>query len=706
MRRAERARGIVHAVRRRGRAARSIFEGGDGAAGNETVSERAVRRRTGGARAHVVSRGRPRHAQIAKVGKGGGRGGRGGRGGGDEGEDGNGDGDDGNGDGDRPGDVDGPGDGLVPVPIVSGSDFGGRLESPEHSGSTFWYWSRCRACAETTSTISCRDASSSDGSWLACPAPPARGRVPLPAEAEETSLGRFFEFALSSGEAERARGLTSCGHALFTQRAHYFSANGVTACVAFDRVTPLRVVSPPSVVPRCATPNAIERDDACDDPAAAVARAMRTPEYAKQLERLAAASRLHDSATRGGESASTVSVFEKTGNATMTFEDARGVSFRVTAYHPVRFDALRRWAVEDGDAGFFASLAKCRPWETGSLGGEIARDVRQVGGRSVHREATQSRGTRRVPWASWAMYFRAMFAARRRRAESDGFGTCLAKMLGAFQVRARLRRGRRRDRRRRSDAPPSTRPPRDPSTIRILRRRLRSGPRRRKWRFEGCERVLEFIVMENVLRHATSGMTRGARSTSRDRFARGTRRARRRRRSSEPGAHARRDRSRGGVDRTRGRRRVARGFYWTRTSARIWRRTRRSWTRRPKPRSRRGLRRYGVPGERRGDGLLARRGRGRERRVGGWRRRLPPKVHVDKQLESYVKSAGGLGAGEREPTVVSRISTRNDFGAPSDDISSPCRAGLARERNATARNRRRRERLATAGLSPRDDGDD
>ena len=72
MRRAERARGIVHAVRRRGRAARSIFEGGDGAAGNETVSERAVRRRTGGARAHVVPRGRPRHAQIAKVGKGGG----------------------------------------------------------------------------------------------------------------------------------------------------------------------------------------------------------------------------------------------------------------------------------------------------------------------------------------------------------------------------------------------------------------------------------------------------------------------------------------------------------------------------------------------------------------------------------------------------------------------------------------------------------
>ena len=607
--------------------------------------------------------------------------------------------------------MDGPGDGLVPVPIVSGSDFGGRLESPEHSGSTFWYWSRCRACAETTSTISCRDASSSDGSWLACPAPPARGRVPLPAEAEETSLGRFFEFALSSGEAERARGLTSCGHALFTQRAHYFSANGVTACVAFDRVTPLRVVSPPSVVPRCATPNAIERDDACDDPAAAVARAMRTPEYAKQLERLAAASRLHDSATRGGESASTVSVFEKTGNATMTFEDARGVSFRVTAYHPVRFDALRRWAVEDGDAGFFASLAKCRPWETGSLGGKSrAMFAKSEDDRFIVKQLSRAELGAFLGELGDA-YFRAMFAAYADAdAGSDGFGTCLAKILGAFQVRARVSAED-------VDATDDARSDAPTGVLHATHRRFGSSgavsardPVGGSGGSNSRERVLEFIVMENVLRGRDVGddawRTFDLKGSLRARYTAGPEETT----GSEPGAASALDEtdravasgSNSGTSTRRARvlldANLCEDLATNPTlvdeasKAALEARLRDDTA---------FLANAGVMDYSLVAGVDARNG---ELVVGvvDYLRRYT----WDKQLESYVKSAGGLGAGEREPTVVSPDQYKKRFRRAIGRyfVAVPSWTG-AREKRDGEKPPAARE-VATAGLSPRDDGDD
>ena len=114
------------------------------------------------------------------------------------------------------------------------------------------------------------------------------------------------------------------------------------------------------------------RDDACDDPAAAVARAMRTPEYAKQLERLAAASRLHDSAARGGKSASTVSVFEKT-RATMTSRTRAAFRFaspRITPFVSTRSVGWR-WGM--------ATRVSSRRWRSvdrgrrGRSGGNRAR---------------------------------------------------------------------------------------------------------------------------------------------------------------------------------------------------------------------------------------------------------------------------------------------------------------------------------------------
>ena len=108
---------------------------------------------------------------------------------------------------------------AVPVPIVPGSDFCGRLESPEHSGSTFWYWSRCRACAETCAeTISSRARPRRTGLGsrvrrrpraVACPSRRRRRR--------RASVD--FSIRLSSGEAERARGLTSRPRALHPTRA-------------------------------------------------------------------------------------------------------------------------------------------------------------------------------------------------------------------------------------------------------------------------------------------------------------------------------------------------------------------------------------------------------------------------------------------------------------------------------------------------------
>jgi len=554
----------------------------------------------------------------------------------------------------------------------------------------------------------------------------------LPAEAEETSLGRFFEFALSSGEAERARGLTSCGHALFTQRAHYFSANGVTACVAFDRVTPLRVVSPPGVVPRRAsvvprrvTPNAkdAERDNACDDPAAAVARAMRTPEYAKQLERLAAASRLHDSATRGGKSASTVSIPEKT-RATMTFEDARGVSFRVTAYHPVRFDALRRLAVGDGDAGFFASLAKCRPWETGSLGGKSrAMFAKSEDDRFIVKQLSRAELGAFLGELGDA-YFRAMFAAYadadadanvhanaasgvRTGDGSDGFGTCLAKILGAFQVRARVSAED-------VDATDDARSDAPTGVLHATHRRFGSSgavsvPVGGSGGSNSRERVLEFIIMENVLRGRDVGddawRTFDLKGSLRARYTAGPEETT----GSEPGAAPALDETDRAV--TSG---LNSGTSTRRARVLLDANLCEDLATNPtlvdeaskaalEARLRDDtafLSNAGVMDYSLVAGVDARNG---ELVVGivDYLRRYT----WDKQLESYVKSAGGLGTAAREPTVVSPDQYKKRFRRAIGRyfVAVPSWTG-ARENRDGERPPVARE-VATAGLSPRDDND-
>ena len=308
-------------------------------------------------------------------------------------------------------------------------------------------------------------------------------------------------------------------------------------------------------------------------------------------------------------------------------------------------------------------------------------------------------------------YFRAMFAAYADAdAGSDGFGTCLAKILGAFQVRARVSAED-------VDATDDARSDAPTGVLHATHRRFGSSgavsagtPSEEVAVRIPANASSSLSSWKTSSADATSGMTRGARSTSRDRFARGTRRARRRRRvlNRVPLPRSTRPIARWRRDRTRGRRRVARGFYWTRTSARIWRRTRRSWTRRPKPRSRRGfatdtafLANAGVMDYRFVAGVDARNG---ELVVGvvDYLRRYT----WDKQLESYVKSAGGLGAGEREPTVVSPDQYKKRFRRAIGRyfVAVPSWTG-AREKRDGEKPPAARE-VATAGLSPRDDGDD
>jgi len=137
---------------------------------------------------------------------------------------------------------------------------------------------------------------------------------------------------------------------------------------------------------------------------------------------------------------------------------ATGASHAVTAYYAVQFDALRRLTLRgagvgagaaradsddadanadaDDDASFVESLARAAPWEGGALGGKSrAYFAKTSDDRFIVKEVSRAERNAFLDHGVGFAYF--AYVESRLEDEDGVSGTCLAKILGMYQVATR-----------------------------------------------------------------------------------------------------------------------------------------------------------------------------------------------------------------------------------------------------------------------------
>ena len=99
---------------------------------------------------------------------------------------------------------------------------------------------------------------------------------------------------------------------------------------------------------------------------------------------------------------------------------------------------MRRLVLADGDPGFVAALSQCRPWEGGAAGGKSnAYFAKTTDDRFIIKQVS------RTELNSFLAEFGPAYFAYIRRTQGDGgaappLPTCLARILGVFQVSSRV----------------------------------------------------------------------------------------------------------------------------------------------------------------------------------------------------------------------------------------------------------------------------
>ena len=389
-------------------------------------------------------------------------------------------------------------------------------EMEEHEGAVFWHWSRCRSCGGGRDDDGggggdglgsafgvgvghgafAREADRDGDRSFRRPSPPHGGRVPLPTDAMELSLGRFLELALASpylrsGDGGDGGGAASCGHALFTDRVHFIATTTTTACFVVDPLTPLKVTPPPRTLrpPLDPGPTASSISQSCaaggasDDPSYVVAHSLNTTDYAVQLTaaRWAAVNTAVGAAAKGKRreaeehgTALNVDAGASTTSPSRTplvpppasasssttgldalllpdrvhlkhcFDTERGGRHQVTAYFALQFDTLRGLILSDGNKGFVSALSCCLPWEGGAAGGKSnAYFAKSVDDRFIVKQM------QRTELNSFLAEFGLAYFAHMHKTlggcEGDGEDgecapprTCLARILGVYQVSSRV----------------------------------------------------------------------------------------------------------------------------------------------------------------------------------------------------------------------------------------------------------------------------
>ena len=102
----------------------------------------------------------------------------------------------------------------------------------------------------------------------------------------------------------------------------------------------------------------------------------------------------------------------------------------VTAYYPLQFDALRKATLEDGDEGYAASLASVAKWDGGAKGGKSGSSFGKTrDDRFIVKQLS------RVELNAFLDDFGpAYFKHARESLDRSNGSTCLARILGAYQV--------------------------------------------------------------------------------------------------------------------------------------------------------------------------------------------------------------------------------------------------------------------------------
>ena len=104
----------------------------------------------------------------------------------------------------------------------------------------------------------------------------------------------------------------------------------------------------------------------------------------------------------------------------------------VTAYYPLQFDALRKATLADGDEGYAASLASVAKWDGGAKGGKSGSSF----GKTRDDRFIVKQLSRVELNAFLADFGPAYFKHARESLDraANGGSTCLARILGAYQV--------------------------------------------------------------------------------------------------------------------------------------------------------------------------------------------------------------------------------------------------------------------------------
>lgn len=102
----------------------------------------------------------------------------------------------------------------------------------------------------------------------------------------------------------------------------------------------------------------------------------------------------------------------------------------MTAYYPLQFDALRKATLEDGDEGYAASLASVAKWDGGAKGGKSGSSFGKTrDDRFIVKQLS------RVELNAFLDDFGpAYFKHARESLDRSNGSTCLARILGAYQV--------------------------------------------------------------------------------------------------------------------------------------------------------------------------------------------------------------------------------------------------------------------------------
>ena len=102
----------------------------------------------------------------------------------------------------------------------------------------------------------------------------------------------------------------------------------------------------------------------------------------------------------------------------------------VTAYYPLQFDALRKATLGDGDEGYAASLASVAKWDGGAKGGKSGSSF----GKTRDDRFIVKQLSRVELNAFLADFSPAYFKHARESLDRSNGSTCLARILGAYQV--------------------------------------------------------------------------------------------------------------------------------------------------------------------------------------------------------------------------------------------------------------------------------